>query len=188
MLDCWERGRNYPPEFFCQIHGDNSSHDAFDCIVLRKEFVMLHPEFMEYRRRRLGAAARIGGRGSGRGMDDPHRQQPRLDSGASWSRGRPPPPPQRAGSGPGGHNGRHPGGDVARTIDFINHAEGAAEAVTTTKGTLPPIPTPTSNATTVSRTTPHRSSSSSSSSSSDTVHHLPLLPVSYTHLTLPTKA
>ena len=67
MLDCWERGRNYPPEFFCQIHGDNSSHDAFDCIVLRKEFVMLYTEFMEYRHRRLGAAAPIGGCGSGRG-------------------------------------------------------------------------------------------------------------------------
>ena len=71
---------------------------------------MLYPKFMEYRRRRQGAAASIGGRGSGRGMDDPHRQQPRLDSGASWSRGRPSPPPQRAGSRPGGHNGRHPGG------------------------------------------------------------------------------
>ena len=110
LLDCWERDRNYPPEFFCQIHGDNSSHDTSDGVVLRKEFVMLYPEFMEYRRRRLGAAAPIGGRGSGRGMYYPHRQQPRLDSGASWSRGRPPPPPQRAGSGPGGHNGRHPGG------------------------------------------------------------------------------
>ena len=40
------------------------------------------------------------------------------------------------------------GVDVARTIDFINQAEGTAEAVTTTKGTLPPIPTPTSRATT----------------------------------------
>ena len=81
---------------------DNSSHDTFDCIVLHKEFVMPYPEFMECRRRRLGAAAPIGGRRSGRGMYYPHRQQPRLDSGASWSRGRPPPPPQRAGSGPGG--------------------------------------------------------------------------------------
>ena len=44
MLDCWERGRNYPPEFFCQIHGDNSSHDTPDCIVVRKEFVMLYPD------------------------------------------------------------------------------------------------------------------------------------------------
>ena len=35
------------------------------------------------------------------------------------------------------------GVDVSRTIDFINQAEGAAEAVTTTKGILPPIPTPT---------------------------------------------
>ena len=68
MLDCWERARNYPPEFCCQIHGDNSSHDTSDCIVLRKEFVMLNPEFMEYRRRRLGAATPIGGRGSARGM------------------------------------------------------------------------------------------------------------------------
>ena len=102
LLDCWERARIYPPEFVCQIHGDNSSHDTSDCIVLRKEFVMHYPEFMEYRRRRLGAAALIGGRGSGRGMYYPHRQQPRLDLGASWSRGRPPPPPQRAGSGPGG--------------------------------------------------------------------------------------
>ena len=33
LLDCWERDRNYPPEFFCQIHGDNSSHDTSDCIV-----------------------------------------------------------------------------------------------------------------------------------------------------------
>ena len=59
LLDCWERDRNYPPEFFCQIHGDNSSHGTSDCIVLRKEFVMLYPEFMEYRRRRQGAAAAI---------------------------------------------------------------------------------------------------------------------------------
>ena len=66
---CCERDRNYPPEFFCQIHGDNSNHDTSDCIVLRKEFVMLYPEFMEYRRRRQGAAAPIGGRGSGRGMN-----------------------------------------------------------------------------------------------------------------------
>ena len=71
---------------------------------------MLYPEFMEYRRRRLGAEAPIEGRGFGRGMDDPHRQQPRLDSGASWSTGRRPPPPQRAGSEPGGHNGHYPGG------------------------------------------------------------------------------
>ena len=35
----------------------------------------------------------------------------------------------------------------------------AAEAVTTTKGTLPPVPTTTSRANTVSRTAPHRSSS-----------------------------
>ena len=60
-LDCWERDRSYPPEFFCQIHGDNSNHDSSDCIVLRKEFVMLYPEFMEYRRRRVGAGAPIGG-------------------------------------------------------------------------------------------------------------------------------
>ena len=168
LLDCWERDQNYPPEF-CQIHGDKSSYDTSDSIVLRKEFVMLYPEFMEYRRRRLGAAAPIGGRGSGRGMYYPHRQQPRLDSGASWSRGRPPPPPQRAGSGPGGRNGRYPGGRRFEDYRLINQAEGAAEAVTTTKGTLPPIPTPTSRATTASRTTPHRSSSISSSSS-HTVH------------------
>ena len=37
---------NHPPEFFCQIHGDNSSHDTSHCIVLRKEFAMLYPEFM----------------------------------------------------------------------------------------------------------------------------------------------
>ena len=49
----------------------------------------------------------------------------------------------------------------------------AAEVVTTTKGTLPPVPTSTSRATTASRTTPHRSSSISSSSS-HTVRHLPL--------------
>ena len=71
---------------------------------------MLYPEFMEYRRPRQGAAAPIGGRGSGRGMDDPHRQRPRLDSGASWSRGRPPTPPQRAGSVPGGYPRRNSGG------------------------------------------------------------------------------
>ena len=59
LLDCWERDRNYPPEFFCQIHGDISNHDTSDCVVLRKEFVMLYPEFMEYRRRRQGAAAAI---------------------------------------------------------------------------------------------------------------------------------
>ena len=44
---------NHPPEFFGQVHGDNSSHDTSHCIVLRKEFAMLYPEFMEYRRRRL---------------------------------------------------------------------------------------------------------------------------------------
>ena len=65
------------------------------------------------------------------------------------------------------------GVEVSKTIDFVNQSEGAAEAVTTTKGTLPPIPTPTSRATTATRTTPHRSSSISSSS--HTVHHLPLL-------------
>ena len=85
--DSWERNRNYPPGFSCQIHGDNSNHDTSDCIVLRKEFVMLYPEFMEYRRRRLGAAVAIGGRESGRRMYYPHRQKPRLDPGASWSRG-----------------------------------------------------------------------------------------------------
>ena len=50
-LTAGSRDWNYPPELFCQIHGDNSSHDTSDCIVLRKEFVMLYPEFMEYRRR-----------------------------------------------------------------------------------------------------------------------------------------
>ena len=40
LLDCWERDRNYPPEFSCQIHGDNSNHDSSDCIVLRKEFAI----------------------------------------------------------------------------------------------------------------------------------------------------
>ena len=75
------------------------------------------------------------------------------------------------------------GVEVSRTIDFINQAEGAAEAVTATKGTLPPVPTPTSRAITVSRTTPHRSSSISSSSS-DTVHHLPLL-LQPLHLLIP---
>ena len=64
------------------------------------------------------------------------------------------------------------GVDVARNIDFINQAEGAAEAVTTTKGTQPPITTPTSRATTASHTIPRRSSSSSSSSH---IMHLPLL-------------
>ena len=39
-LECWERDRNYPPEFFSQINGDNSNHDTSDCIVLRKEFVL----------------------------------------------------------------------------------------------------------------------------------------------------
>ena len=73
------------------------------------------------------------------------------------------------------------GVEVSTTIDFINQAEGAAEAVTTTKATLPPIPTPTSRATAVSRTTPHRSSSISSSSS-HTVHHLLLQPL---HLLIP---
>ena len=75
---------NHPPEFFCQIHVDNICHDTSHCIVLRKEFSMLYPEFMEYRRQRLGSGAPIGGRGSGREMYYPHRQQPRLDSGASW--------------------------------------------------------------------------------------------------------
>ena len=101
---------NHPPEFFCQMHGENHTHDTSHCIVLRKEFAILYPDFMEYRRRRLEAAAPIGGRASGREMYYSHRQQPRLDSGASWSRGRPPPPPQRAGSGPGRWNGRHTGG------------------------------------------------------------------------------
>ena len=111
---------NHPPEFFCQMHGENHTHDTSHCIVLRKEFAILYPDFMEYRRRRLEAAAPIGGRASGREMYYSHRQQPRLDSGASWSRGRPPPPPQRAGSGPGGHR--------LRTTDSIYQAEGAAEA------------------------------------------------------------
>ena len=26
--DYWERNRNYPPGFFCQMHGDNSNHDT----------------------------------------------------------------------------------------------------------------------------------------------------------------
>ena len=39
------------------------------------------------------------------------------------------------------------GVDVARNIDFINQAEGTAEAVTATRGTLPPISTPASRAT-----------------------------------------
>ena len=73
--------------------------------------------------------------------------------------------------------------DVSRTIDFINQAEGAAEAVTTAKGILPPIPAPTGRATTASRTTPHRSSSSSSSSSSHTMH-LPLI-LEPLHLPIP---
>ena len=64
----------------------------------------------------------------------------------------------------------------------------AAESVTTTKGTLPPDPTPTSRATTAGRTTPRRSSSISSSSShtvhSHTVHHLPLL-LQPLHLLIP---
>ena len=60
-LNCWERDRKYPPGFICQIHRDNSNHDTSDCIVLRKQFVMLFPEFKEYRRRRQGAAATIGG-------------------------------------------------------------------------------------------------------------------------------
>ena len=60
----------------------------------------------------------------------------------------------------------------------------AAEAVTTTRGTLPPIPTPTNRATTASRTTSHRSSSISSSSSSHKVHHLPLL-LQPLHLLIP---
>ena len=53
----------------------------------------------------------------------------------------------------------------------------AAEAVTTTKGTLPPVSTPTSRATTASRTTPHRSSSSHTM-------HLPLL-LQPLHLLIP---
>ena len=65
--------------------------------------------------------------------------------------------------------------DISRTIDFIIQAEGAAEAVTTTKGILPPIPTPTGRATAAIRTTPHSSSSSSTSSSSSHTMHLPLL-------------
>ena len=73
----------------------------------------------------------------------------------------------------------------------INQAEGTAEAVTTTKGTLPPISTPTGRATTASRTTTHRSSSSSSSSSSSGnssssshIMHLPLL-LQPLHLLIP---
>ena len=72
------------------------------------------------------------------------------------------------------------GVDVSSAIDFINQAEGAAEAVTTTKGTLPPIPTPTSRATTARRTTAHRSSSSSNSHTM----HLPLL-LQPLHLLIP---
>ena len=66
-LDCCERNwdnppRKYPLALICQIDGDNSNHETSDCIVLREEFVMLYPEFMEYRRRRQGAGAPIGGR------------------------------------------------------------------------------------------------------------------------------
>ena len=56
--------------------------------------------------------------------------------------------------------------------------------MTTIKGTLPPVPTPTSRATIASRTTtPHRSSSISSTSIY-TVHHLPLL-LQPLHLLIP---
>ena len=72
------------------------------------------------------------------------------------------------------------GVEVSRTIDFINQAAGAAEVVTTTKGTLPPILTPTSRATTAKRTTAHRSSSSSNSHTM----HLPLL-LQPLHLLIP---
>ena len=41
---------NHPPEFFCQMHRENNTHDTSHCIVLRKEFAMLYPDFMEYRR------------------------------------------------------------------------------------------------------------------------------------------
>ena len=64
----------------------------------------------------------------------------------------------------------------------INQAEGTAEAVNTTKGTLPPISTPTSRATTASSTKTHRSSGSSSSSSH--IMHLPLL-LQPIHLQIP---
>ena len=77
------------------------------------------------------------------------------------------------------------GVEVSRTTDFINQVEGAAEVVTTTKGTLPLIPTPTSRATTASRTTSHRSSSISSISS-HTMHHLPLL-LQLLHLLIPER-
>ena len=82
------------------------------------------------------------------------------------------------------------GVDVARNIDFINQAEGTAKAVTTTKGTLPPISTPTSRATAASHTTPNRSSSSGNSSgggssgSSSHIMHLPLL-LQPLHLLIP---
>ena len=32
---------NHPPEFFCQMHGENHTHDTSHCIVLRKEFAIL---------------------------------------------------------------------------------------------------------------------------------------------------
>ena len=76
---------NHPPEFFCQMHGENHTHDTSHCIVLRKEFAILYPDFMEYRRRRLEAAAPIGGRASGREMYYSHRQGPTTAAAAaSW--------------------------------------------------------------------------------------------------------
>ncbi|CAM9146597.1 unnamed protein product, partial [Pylaiella littoralis] len=81
-----------------KIHGENSHHDTSECIQLRKDFALYYPQFMEY----MGHTR--GGRGAGRGLGDPYRQQSRLDSGGDWSRGRPPPLPPRA------QPGRHPGG------------------------------------------------------------------------------
>ena len=153
---------------------------------------MLYPEFMEYRRRRLGAAAPIGGVDLGEGWTT------RIGSSRTLAQ-------VQAGAGADHHRRRSEldrdlgcimavilGVDVSRTIDFINQAEGAVEAVTTTKGTFPPIPTPTSLATTASRTTPHRSSSSRSSSSSSSssssryTMHLPLL-LQPLHLRIPVR-
>ena len=145
---------------------------------------MLYPEFMEYRRRRKGAAAPIDGRGSGRRMDDPHRHSRGLirvqaAAGTDHHRRR-----SELDRDLGGIMAVILGVEVSRTTDFIKQVEGAAEAVTTTEGTLPPIPTPTSRATTARPTTPHRYSSISSSSSSHTVHHLPLL-LQPLHLLIP---
>ena len=126
MLDCWERDRNYPPEFSCQIHGDNSNHDSSDCIVLRKEFAIPNSsstgaddwelklilgdmDLGEGCTTRIGSSRALAQVQVGAGADH-HRRRSELDRDL------------------GGILAVTLGVEASRTTDSINQAEGAAEA------------------------------------------------------------